>query len=235
MKKIILLFVFILSVSLLWSQEVQHIKIPLIGEEAPSFSAQSTKGLFNFPSDFGRKWKILVSHPQDFTPVCSTELLELAHAQSEFAKMNVSIAVISTDPLDTHFQWKKAMEDINYLGKGKVKIDFPLIDDDKVVVSRQYGMIHPANNSTRNVRGVFILDPDDIVQAIFFYPNNVGRNIEELKRTVEALQTVRNSQVMTPANWQKGNDILVPLKAGTIKEKAASKEVAWFLTFRKAK
>jgi peroxiredoxin (alkyl hydroperoxide reductase subunit C) len=235
MKRLVLFFVFVLSVTLLWSQEIRYIKVPLTGEQAPSFSAQSTKGLLNFPSDFGRKWKLLVSHPQDFTPVCSTELLELAHAQSDFEKMNVAIAVISTDPLETHLQWKKAMEEIDYLGKGKVKINFPFIDDDKIVVSRQYGMIHPANNSTRDVRGIFIVDPDDVIQAIFFYPNNVGRNIEELKRTVQALQTVRNSDVMTPANWQKGNDILTPLKAETMKEKAASKEVAWFLTFRKAK
>jgi peroxiredoxin (alkyl hydroperoxide reductase subunit C) len=175
---------------------------------------------------------MLFSHPQDFTPVCTSELLELAQAQSDFEKLNVALVVISTDPIDQHIQWKKAMEGINYQGRGLVKINFPLVDDDKLVVSRQYGMIHPSSNSTRDVRGVFIVDPDDVIQAIFFYPMTVGRNIEELKRTLVALQTVRANNVLTPANWQKGHDVLIPLKPTTEKAKAGTTDVAWFMTFR---
>jgi peroxiredoxin (alkyl hydroperoxide reductase subunit C) len=217
----------------MWSQEIRYIKVPLLGEEAPLFTAQSTKGTINFPVDFGRKWKMLFSHPQDFTPVCTSELLELAYAQSDFEKLKVELIVISTDPIDQHKQWKQAMEEINYQGRGLTKINFPIIDDDKLVVSRQYGMIHPSSNTTKDVRGVYIIDPDDIIQAIFFYPNNVGRNIEELKRTVVALQTARANTVMTPANWEKGKDVLVPLKPATAKEKAGTTEVTWFMTFKK--
>jgi peroxiredoxin 2/4 len=233
MKKLLLFVLVAFSVTQLWSQEIRYVKVPLVGEEAPAFTATSTNGSINFPVDYGRKWKILFSHPQAFTPVCTTELLELALAQDDFDKLNVKLAVISTDPNDEHIQWKKAMEEINYQGRGQVKIKFPLIDDDKLVVSRQYGMIHPSSNSTKDVRGVFILDPDDIIQAIFFYPNNVGRNIEELKRTVVALQTARANNVMTPANWQKGNDVLIPLKPVTAKEKEGTKDVTWFMTFKK--
>ena len=233
MKRILLIFALVLLVTQTWSQEVKYIKVPLVGEEAPAFTAVSTNGTLNFPADFGRKWKILVSHPQDFTPVCTSELLELAYAQSDFQKLNVEIAVISTDPIDQHNQWKKAMEGINYQGRGLVKLRFPLIDDDKLVVSRLYGMIHPSSNTTRDVRGVFIIDPDDVIQAIFFYPMNVGRNIEELKRTVLALQTARANTVMTPANWEKGKDVLIPLKPATEREKAGTTEVTWFMTFKK--
>ncbi len=233
MKTFVLLFVFALSSSNLWSQEVRYIKVPLVGEEAPLFTASSTNGTINFPVDFGRKWKILFSHPQDFTPVCTSELLELAHAQARFDKLNVALAVISTDPLDMHIQWKKAMESIDYQGRGKVKITFPLIDDDKLVVSRQYAMIHPNYNSTRDVRGVFIVNPDDIIQAIFFYPNNIGRNIDELLRTVVALQTSATHDVLTPANWKQGDDVLDPLKPSTIKKNAGSDDDTWFLKFKK--
>lgn len=235
MKKLALLFFLIIPATLLLSQEIHHVTIPLVGQEAPSFTALTTNGTLNFPADFGRKWKILVSHPQDFTPVCSTELLELAHAQGEFDKLNTSIAVISTDPLDIHIQWKKAMEEVNYQGRGQVKFKFPLIDDDKIVISRQYGMIHPSSNSTKDVRGVFILDPDNIIQAIFFYPNTVGRNVEELKRTLIALQTARAENVMTPANWQKGQDVLVPVKPVSRKVSESVKDVSWFITFKKSK
>jgi peroxiredoxin (alkyl hydroperoxide reductase subunit C) len=235
MRKLTLLFFLVIPATFLLAQEIQHVTVPLVGEKAPLFTAQTTNGILNFPADFGRKWKILVSHPQDFTPVCSTELLELAYAQSEFDKLNTSIAVISTDPIDIHFQWKKAMEEVNYQGRGQVKLKFPLIDDDKIIISKQYGMIHPSSNSTRDVRGVFILDPDNIIQAIFFYPNNVGRNIEELKRTLTALQTSRADNVLTPANWQKGQDVLIHVRPVSQKDSESTRDVSWFMTFKKSK
>src|SRR5450759_544043 len=142
MKKMLLFVLLAFSVTQLWSQEIRYIKVPLVGEEAPLFTASSTNGTINFPVDYGRKWKMLFSHPQSFTPVCTTEILELAYAQSEFDKLNVALVVLSTDPNDQHVQWKKAMEEINYQGRGLVKIRFPLVEDDKLVVSRQYGMIH---------------------------------------------------------------------------------------------
>src|ERR1035437_7293322 len=174
MKKIVLCIVASVFVTQLWSQNVsvssekpvtkgdRDFRIPLIGESAPSFTAESTNGTINFPGDFGRNWKILFSHPQDFTPVCTTEILELANLQDEFDKLGIKLVVVSTDALETHKQWKKSMQSLNVNNFGNVKIKFPLVDDYNLVISKEYGMIHPASNTTRSVRGVFIIDPDDI-------------------------------------------------------------------------
>src|SRR5450759_3411711 len=124
MKKILLFIVTVLSVTQIWSQEAsvssqqketkedRNFRIPLIGESAPSFTAESTNGTINFPDDFGKRWKILFSHPQDFTPVCSTEILELARLQEEFDKLGAKLIVVSTDALETHVQWKKSLESL---------------------------------------------------------------------------------------------------------------------------
>jgi peroxiredoxin (alkyl hydroperoxide reductase subunit C) len=254
MKKIILLIVLALSLTQIFGQnsskssdsnEDRNFRIPLIGEKAPSFTAETTTGTLNFPSDYGKKWKILFSHPQDFTPVCSTEILELAHMQGELDKLGVKIAVISTDPVETHLQWEKSLESLNINNQGAVKINFPLIGDDDVKIAKLYGMIHPETNSTRSVRGVFIIDPNNIVQAIYFYPMNVGRNIDEILRTVTALeisaqQSTDASRVLTPVNWNPGKDLLVsiPPKAQDSKTTtdvpAGYYSPAWYLWFKKA-
>ena len=227
MRKILLFIVAAISVTQLWSQVVsessqqavtkedRNFRIPLIGESAPSFTAESTNGTINFPEDFGRKWKILFSHPQDFTPVCSTEILQLASLQDEFDKLGIKVIVISTDRLDTHVEWKKSMESLNLNNKGSVRIKFPLVADENESVSKLYGMIHPASNTTQAVRGVFIIDPDNIIQAIYFYPHSVGRNTDELLRMVTALQITSSGKVYTPVNWKAGNDVLVPVPPKT--------------------
>lgn len=229
MRKILLFIMTGLFVTNLWSQsgsmsstqpktrEDRNFRIPLIGENAPSFTAESTTGTINFPGDFGRNWKILFSHPQDFTPVCTTEILELANLQDEFDKLKTKIVVISTDALETHVQWKKSMESLKLSSAGSVKIKFPIVDDENLVVSKQYGMIHPASNTTKSVRGVFIIDPDDIIQAIYFYPRSVGRSTDELIRMITALQTTFSGKVFTPVNWKAGNDLLVPIPPKTDK------------------
>lgn len=243
MKKNILIVVFIFSVTLLWSQEKKedrNFRIPLIGETAPSFTAESTNGTVNFPVDYGRHWKILFSHPQDFTPVCSSEILELANLQSEFDKLNTKLVVISTDPVETHRDWKKALESLDYKGREPVKIKFPLVDDEKLTVAKMYGMIHAPSNTTRDVRGVFIIDPDNVIETIYFYPTNVGRSTEEIIRTLTALQTARENHVLTPADWKAGNDVFVPYppKAGDDKSDQSMSDiykVSWFMTYKKLK
>jgi len=197
-------------------------KIPLIGSKAPSFKANSTNGTMEFPNDFGKSWKILFSHPQDFTPVCSSELIELAHLQGEFDKLNVKLAIISTDDVETHKLWKAHLEEIDYQGRGAQKINFPIIDDQSKNGSRLYGMLHEPASSNKDVRGVFIIDPDNVVQAINFYPMQVGRNMDEIVRMVEALQTVTASKVLTPANWEKGEDVMVPYFPYTKEQLAAN-------------
>ena len=196
--------------------------IPLIGSKAPSFKANSTSGNLEFPNDFGKSWKILFSHPQDFTPVCSSELIELAHLQGEFDKLNVKLAIISTDNVETHNLWKAHLEEIDYQGRGKQKINFPIIDDQSRTGSRLYGMLHEPVSTNKDVRGVFIIDPDNVVQAINFYPMQVGRNMNEIVRMVEALQTVAREKVLTPANWEKGDDVMVPYYPYTKEQLAAN-------------
>jgi peroxiredoxin 2/4 len=236
MKKILLFIAFALTVTHLWSQE-NNTRIPVIGEQAPSFTASTTNGVINFPLAFGHKWKILFSHPQDFTPVCSTEIIELAYLQDDFEKLNVKLLVVSTDSLETHFQWKKALEGLTYKNRAPVKINFPLADDKKFTVSKQYGMIHTGSSSTKDIRGVFIIDPNNVVQAIIYYPMSVGRNMDEIKRTVIALQTVADGKVSTPANWQQGNDLILKVKPAAADlgrpENSGIYDVAWFLTFKK--
>lgn len=238
----ILLLLVILPLTQVWGEEKKkddrNYRIPLIGEIAPSFSARSTNGLVNFPDDYGNTWKVLFAHPQDFTPVCSTELLELANRQSEFDKLGVKLVVLSADRLSTHQDWKRALEDINYKDRGKQKIKFPLVEDENLVISKQYGMIHAANNSTRDVRGVYIVDPDDIIRAIYFYPNEVGRNTDELIRSITALQTAAKHKVMTPADWKAGNDVIVPYLPAANSRRASTEakdvySLSWFLTFEK--
>jgi peroxiredoxin 2/4 len=255
MKKNLFLLVFALSLTQIFAQsasksssnskEDRNYRIPLIGEQAPAFTAETTNGTLNFPSDFGRKWKILFSHPQDFTPVCSSEILELAHLQSQLDKMDIKIAVLSTDPVETHLQWKKSLESLNLNGQGNVKINFPLIGDDDIKIAKLYGMIHPETNSTRSVRGVFIIDPDNIIQAIYFYPMNVGRNTDEILRTVAALETTAKestavSHVLTPVNWSPGKDLLVSIPPKAEASKSATEvpegyySPVWYMWYKKA-
>jgi len=240
MKKVVLLAAAVLlssGLSMAQADEEKNFNIPLIGEKAPSFNAESTNGPIAFPSDFGSKWKILFAHPADFTPVCSSELLELAFLQQEFDKLNVKLAVISTSTLETHKQWKKALEEVDYKGRAAVKIKFPLIDDDSKAVSKLYGMIHPAISGTKSVRGVFIIDPDDKIQAVYFYPMNVGRSSEELLRSVKALQTA-NDVHMTPSDWKPGDDLLIAVPPVTDQKTENVPDgfykLAWFMWFEKA-
>lgn len=203
---------FLLLISLtfsLGSVFSQSIKIPLIGSTAPSFTAESTNGTISFPKDFGKNWKVLFSHPQDFTPVCSTELLELAFMQNDFKKLGVKMAIISTNDLALHKMWKMHLEELDYKGRGPQKIDFPLCDDHSLAISKAYGMLHEPVSTNKDVRGVFIIDPNNIVRSINFYPMQIGRNMKEVERIVEALQTADRLAVVTPANWNVGDDVMV--------------------------
>ena len=204
----------------------QSSKIPLIGSKAPSFTAETTNGQITFPNDFGKKWKILFSHPQDFTPVCSSELSELAYMQSDFKKLNAQIAVISADNLAEHKRWKTWLEGIDYKGRGQQVIEFPLIDDHSHYASKQYGMLHEPTSSNKDIRGVYIIDPNNIVRSINFYPMQVGRNMREIERILMALQLADQQMVFTPANWRNGDDVIVPHYPYTDEELATNPEIS---------
>lgn len=200
-----LLFFFVIGTA--FSQSNQ---IPLIGSKAPVFTAQTTNGELTFPNDFGESWKILFSHPKDFTPVCSSELLELAYLQKDLESLNVKFAIISTDDLSQHNMWKAHLEELDYKGRGKQSIHFPIIDDSSKKVSITYGMLHAPTSTSRDIRGVYIIDPKNTVRSINFYPIEIGRNITEIERTIIALQTADETQMLTPANWNSGDDMMVP-------------------------
>ncbi|MFO7998762.1 MAG: redoxin domain-containing protein [Bacteroidales bacterium] len=211
--------------------------VPLIGDPAPSFVAESTNGTIHFPADFGRNWKILFSHPRDFTPVCSTEILELAHAEREFEKLGAKLVVLSSDKLETHFAWKTALEEIDYKDRGPVKINFPLVDDQAYEISDLYGMSHPNAKRGKNIRGVFFIDREDRVRAIYFYPAEIGRNTEETLRTLIALQkTDDDFNVKTPANWYPGDPVMIAYPNTLMEENMKRDDsiyfqYAWFMIF----
>jgi peroxiredoxin 2/4 len=241
MKKIFLIIVgLVFSATFLMAQDNTTPVLPLLGEDAPSFTAETTNGTIDFPKDNGYSWKIIFSHPADFTPVCTSEILELAALQDEWKKMKVDIVVVSTDNLETHKQWVQSMESLNYKNRKTEKIGFPLVDDHDRSIAKKYGMIQPGNSTTKNVRGVFIIDPKNKIRAMFYYPMNIGRNIDEIKRTVLALQTADKEHVLTPADWQAGNDVLVPFpKYSTEVADLAKKQdpnlysVTWYMLFKK--
>ena len=239
-KTLFFIFSLMLVASIAMSQESSGTVVPLIGQEAPSFTAESTNGTINFPKDFGKDWKIIFSHPADFTPVCSSELLELAALQADFKKMNVDLIVVSTDNLESHKNWIKSLESLNYKNRQTAKIEFPLVDDQSKAIAKKYGMIHPNNNSTKDVRGVFIVDPKNTIRAMFFYPMNIGRNMDEIKRTLLAFQTSEKDNVLTPADWQPGGDVLLPyVKKDNEKGNATSAndpqvyQLTWYMIFKK--
>jgi peroxiredoxin (alkyl hydroperoxide reductase subunit C) len=238
----VLILLLLLSVSQVFSQENKEVRIPLIGETAPSFTAESTNGKITFPDDYYGKWKILFSHPAAFTPVCTSELIELAEMQQDLDKLDTKVIVVSTDGISSHIAWKKSMEAIRYNDKVTPKIEFPLVSDGTLEISKKYGMIHSYTSSTKDIRGVFIIDPNEKIRAIFFYPMNVGRNMDEIKRTLMALQMADHKNILTPANWMPGGEVLIPApKTENDADKLAAKkdpdlqELAWYMWLKKVK
>jgi len=215
MKQFVLTILVLLFTITTWSKKNE---IPLIGDKAPSFTENSTNGILNFPEDFGKNWKILFSHPLDFTAVCTSELCGLAINQKRLDSMGVKIAVVSIDEVERHLLWKEFMEKVLSDNDQAIKINYPIVADLSGKVSKKYGMLHSAMNDNRDVRGVYIIDPDNIVQAITFYPMSVGRNFNEILRTVAALQLTQKENVLTPFNWKPGDDVLVPHNPYTIEE-----------------
>jgi len=238
-KRILIAALFYFSLIQAWTQDEKNNGIPLIGFDAPSFTAESTRGEINFPQDFGNDWKIIFAHPQDYTPVCSSELLELAYSKESFNNLGVSLLVVSRDNLLTHSNWKSALEEISYKGRDPVKIDFPLIADNDYQISILYGMVPIGDRIGRNIRSVFIIDSENKVRAAMHYPNEVGRNIDELKRTVVALQASSNTNIVTPANWKPGDDVMVryltkPEAEVNGKPGSDIYQYSWFMTFKRS-
>ena len=240
MKKIVLVSAMLmLSASIAWTQKPEVQNIPLIGSEAPAFKAVSTNGKISFPDDFGTSWKILFSHPKDHTPVCSSELLELAHKENEFSALGAQLVVISADIMDSHENWKMALEKIHFKGREPVKINFPLVEDESLAIIKKYGMNDSGDNIGKSIRGVFFIDPENKIRAFYFYPNEVGRNIDEIKRTLVALQThYADNRVVLPEHWTPGDDVMLSYlteieEANLGKPGSKLYSLVWFMNYMK--
>lgn len=191
---------------------------PLIGDKAPAFEAETTKGIIHFPQDYQGRWVILFSHPADFTPVCTTEFIMFAKMMDDFKALNTELIGLSVDSLSSHIGWLYAIEhDVNFNGLKNIHINFPLIADLSTQIAKQYGMLHPNACSTKTVRSVFFIDPVGTIRAILHYPMCTGRNFSELKRILLSLQLNDEYGVSTPADWQPSDDIIIPNPA-TVEE-----------------
>lgn len=213
--------------------------LPLIGDAAPEFTAQSTNGTIHFPTDYAGKWIVLFSHPSDFTPVCTSEFMVFQSMMDEFRELNTELVGLSVGTLASHLAWVGAIRDIEWKKMKNTEISFPIIDDMNMHVARLYGMIHPNASGSAAVRAVFIISPTGIIRAIIYYPAGVGRNFQEIKRLIIALQVNDEFGVSTPANWTPGEDILISSPATSsdmrgVKNRGAEYDVkSWFLVFKK--
>jgi alkyl hydroperoxide reductase subunit AhpC len=193
-----------------------------IGDEAPNFQADTTQGRINFHEWLGDSWGVLFSHPKDFTPVCTTELGYMARIQPDFESRGVKIIGLSVDSLDKHEDWAKDIEETQ-----GAKPEYPIISDPSLAISKAWGMLAadvdgdsadrtPVDNQT--VRNVFVIGPDKKIKLILVYPMTTGRNFDEVLRVIDSLQLTANNKVATPAQWNKGDDVII---SGSVKEDEA--------------
>lgn len=185
-------------------QMEQVVSMPRLGEKAPEFEAPTTHGVLKL-SDFKGSWLIIFSHPADFTPVCTTEFMAFAQIHPELKKRGCELMGLSVDSVTSHIAWVRNIEE-----KTGVKISFPVIADLNKDVSMKFGMVHPGQSKTETVRCVFIIDPNQVIRLILYYPLTTGRNMDEILRVIDALQTSDANKVATPANWRPGDMVIVP-------------------------
>ncbi len=223
------------------SEETLLPRIPLIGEKAPSFKAVTTQGPISFPDDFAGHWVILFSHPADFTPVCTTEFMTFASMEDEFKALNCQLIGLSIDSHYAHIAWLRTIkEKIEWKGMKEVEVKFPVIADLKMDVAKAFGMVMPGASDTQAVRAVFFIDPDAKIRALMYYPLSAGRNFDEIKRLLIALQTADEHKVATPADWRPGDKVIVPApgSCGAAAERVAGADgedyecLDWFLCFK---
>lgn len=176
-----------------------------IGQIAPNFKADTTNGPIDFHEFIGTSWVFFFSHPADFTPVCTTEMGRTSQLDAEFKKRNVKSVGLSTDTVDEHNKWIADVNDTQH-----TTLQFPIVADPDLKISRLYEMIHPSESETAAVRSVFIIDPDRKIRLTMTYPMAVGRNFDEILRVIDALQTGDKAKVATPADWRPGDKVIIP-------------------------
>jgi len=215
------------------------VQMPRIGDRAPEFKAVTTQGDIEFPKQYEGSWVILFSHPADFTPVCTSEFMTFATREKEFEELNCKLVGLSVDGLYSHIAWLRTIkEKMEWNGMKDVEVTFPLIEDITMEVSKKYGMIQPGESETKAVRAVFFIDPKGIIRTIIYYPQSTGRNFDELLRVLKSLQTADEFGVATPADWNPGDDVIVPTagSCGVAKDRMQDGEMDckdWFFCTKK--
>ena len=175
-----------------------------LGDAAPDFTAKTTEGELNFYDYLGDSWGVLFSHPADFTPVCTTELGRVSHLKPEFEKRNTKVIALSIDPLDSHEEWVKDINETQH-----TTVNYPIIADDDRTVAELYDMIHPNEDNKATVRSVFVIGPDKKVKLTLTYPPSTGRNFDEILRVIDSLQLTAYHSVATPVDWKHGEDVVI--------------------------
>lgn len=221
---------------------MEYNRMPLIGDKAPEFTAITTQGEINFPKDYEGKWVILFSHPADFTPVCTTEFMTFGSMINDFKAINTELVGLSVDSLYSHIAWLRKIQELEWKDKKHIEVTFPLIEDIRMEIANKYGMIQPNQSNTQAVRAVFIIDPKGVIRTILYYPLSTGRNIDEIKRIILALQKADKDNIATPADWRPGDDVIVPTagSCGTAKERMETNTddqycLDWFMCFKREK
>ncbi|WP_462272816.1 redoxin domain-containing protein [Methanohalophilus sp.] len=247
------------------------IRIPMMGENAPSFRARTTQGGVNFPKDYEGKWVIFFSHPGDFTPVCTTEFMVFAKMQAEFRQLNTELLGLSVDSVQSHISWLRSIkEKVEFNGISGMDVEFPIVEDKGLSISKKYGLLQPLENkrymryiqdiqvdkvtdddenintsecnfmNIQPVRGIFIIDPQSRIRYIAFYPISNGRNLDEIKRILQAIQKTDSQNIDTPVNWNPGDDVIVrtPLSYEDAKKRMEDKELKcseWYICLKEDK
>jgi peroxiredoxin (alkyl hydroperoxide reductase subunit C) len=207
--------------------------IPLIGDKFPEIEVQTTWGKIKLPNEFTGKWLVFFSHPADFTPVCTTEFVAFAKRDNEFKKLNAQLIGLSIDQIFSHIKWIEWIKN-----KLEIEIPFPVIADDTGRVAKKLGMIHP-EKETNTVRAVFLVDNKGLIRLMIYYPQEIGRRVDEILRALKALQVSDSNKVAMPENWPDneliGDKVIIPPPKDvfTAEERLKSKEgYDWWFTFK---
>lgn len=183
---------------------------PVIGEPAPAFHAVTTQGEMDFPRDFNGKWVIFFSLFTDFAPVCTTELMAFFAKTEEFREIDTELVGLSASSIYSHIEWLRRIKELSWKNIKHADISFPLVADPSMEISARYAMLHRSSSGVKTVRAVYIIDPEGCIRAMLYYPLSVGRNINEIKRMVMALQKADRERAELPADWVPGEDVILP-------------------------
>ncbi len=215
------------------NENIENTGIPLIGEKFPELTVQTTMGKINLPNDYKDKWIVLFSHPADFTPVCTTEFVAFAKRNNKFKQLNAELIGLSIDQVFSHIKWIEWIKE-----KLNVDIPFPVIADHTGKVAAKLGMIHPGKDAN-TVRAVFVIDPKGIIRLMIYYPQEIGRQVDEILRALNALQISDAKKVAMPENWPNneliGDKVIIPPPKDVFgaEERLKTKEgYDWWFTFK---